>query len=56
MVCLVSRWLKQQWIFVGDAAYACMDFDLTCIKLNVVLISRLRLDAQLYEFPLFEKK
>ena len=56
MVCLVSRWLKKQWILVGDGAYACMDLALTCIKLNVVLISRLRLDAQLYEFPVFEKK
>lgn len=56
MVCLVSRWLKQQWILVGDGAYACMDLALTCIKLNVVLISRLRIDAQLFEFPIFEKK
>lgn len=56
MACLVSHWLKRQWILVGDGAYACMDLALTCIKLNVVLISRLRLDAQLYEFPVFEKK
>ncbi len=33
-----------------------MNLALTCIQLNVVLISRLRLDAQLYEFPVFEKK
>lgn len=56
MVCLVSRWLKRQWILVGDGAYACMDLALTCIKLNVALISRVRLDAQLFEFPVFEKK
>ena len=56
MVCLVSRWLKRPWILVGDGAYACMDLALTCIRLNVALISRLRLDAQLYEFPVFEKK
>jgi hypothetical protein len=56
MVCLVNRWLKRRWILVGDGAYACMDLALTCIKLKVVLISRLRLDAQLYEFPVFEKK
>ena len=41
---------------VGDGAYACMDLALTCIRLNVALISRLRLDAQLFEFPVFEKK
>lgn len=56
MVCLISRWLKRHWILVGDGAYACMDLALTCIKLNVALISRLRLDAQLFEFPEFEKK
>ena len=37
MVCLVSHWLKRQWILVGDGAYACMDLALTCIKLNVCL-------------------
>lgn len=56
MVILVSRWLKRQWILVGDGAYACMALALTCIKLDVTLISRLRLDAQLFEFPVFEKK
>jgi hypothetical protein len=56
MACVISRWLKRHWILVGDGAYACMDLALTCIKLNVALISRLRLDAQLFEFPVFEKK
>lgn len=56
MIILVARWLKRQWILVGDGAYACMDLALICIKLNVTLISRLRLDAQLYQFPVFEKK
>jgi len=56
MVCLVSRWLKRQWVLVGDGAYACMDLAWTCVVLNVALVSRLRLDAQLFEFPVFEKK
>lgn len=56
MVCIVSRFLKRHWILVGDGAYACMDLALTCIKLNVALISRVRLDAQLFKFPVFEKK
>lgn len=56
MVVLVSRWVKRQWILVGDGAYACMDLAITCIKLRVTLISRLRLDAQLYQFPIYEKK
>ena len=56
MVILVTSWLRRQWVLVGDGAYACMDLALLCIKLNVMLISRLRLDAQLFEFPVFEKK
>ncbi len=56
MVKLVSRWLGRSWILVGDGAYACMDLAATCIKQNVTLISRLRLDAQLFEFPIYEKK
>ena len=56
MTILVSRWLKRNWILVGDGAYACMDLAQTCFKLNVALISRLRLDAQIFEFPVFEKK
>ena len=56
MVILINRWLKRQWVLVGDGAYACMDLALTCIKLNVTLISRLRLDAQLFEFPVPKNK
>ena len=56
MTCVVSRWLRRYWILVGDGAYACMDLALTCIRLNVALVSRFRLDAQLFEFPVPEKK
>lgn len=51
MVMLVSRWLKRPWILLGDGAYACMDLARACIKQSATLISRLRLDAQLFEFP-----
>ena len=52
MVILISRWLnKAAWILVGDGAYACMALAQTCINRNVTLLSRLRLDAQLFEFP-----
>jgi DDE superfamily endonuclease len=51
MMKLVSRWLKRPWILIGDGAYACMDLASSCIKQDVTLISRLRLDAQLFEFP-----
>lgn len=51
MVKLVSRWLKRPWILIGDGAYACMKLAQNCIKHKVTLISRLRLDAQLFESP-----
>ena len=51
MMILVSRWLKRPWILLGDGAYACMDLARSCVKQGVTLISRLRLDAQLFEFP-----
>ena len=51
MVKLVSRWLKRSWILVGDGAYACMDLAKSCVKNNVALISRMRLDAQLFQMP-----
>lgn len=56
MVKTVSRWLKRPFILLGDGAYACMDLAIACVKREVALISRLRLDAQLFEFPVFEKK
>lgn len=56
MVKVVNRWLKRPWILVGDGAYACMDLAIACIKHHVTLISRLRLDAQLFEFVVPEKK
>ena len=52
MVRCVSRWLNRtSWILVGDGAYACMALAKICVKSGAILISRLRLDAQLFEFP-----
>ena len=52
MVRCVRRWLNRApWILVGYGAYACMELAKTCVKSGATLISRLRLDAQLYEFP-----
>lgn len=48
----VRRWVKGREIFlVGDGAYACVKFALDCIKKNVKLVSRLRFDSNLYDFP-----
>ena len=50
MVKIVSRWLKHRtWILLGDGAYACMALAQACVNQGVTLISRLRLDAQLFE-------
>lgn len=52
MMQCVSRWLNRAaWILLGDGAYACMALAKACIKCGVTLVSRLRLDAQLYELP-----
>ncbi len=45
----ISRWLKRSWILVGDGGFACMKLALECIDNDVTLLSRLRLDAALYE-------
>jgi hypothetical protein len=51
VVKVVSRWLQRPWVLLGDGAFACLRLAWTCVQQQVVLISRLRLDAQLYEFP-----
>ena len=49
----VSRWLTDRSIvLVGDGSFACIRLAHTCIQLGkVTLISRLRLDARLFDFP-----
>ncbi|QBQ55051.1 hypothetical protein E3U44_11405 [Nitrosococcus wardiae] len=51
MLRLVSRWLRKSWILVGDGAYACIELGHHCRKHGVTLISILRRDVNLYEFP-----
>jgi len=52
MVKQVSRWLTHQHlILIGDGCFGCHQLGLTCIDLGYSLISRLRLNAQLYDFP-----
>lgn len=57
MVSAVSRWvLKKPWVLLGDGAYACMDLAHHCLKRGATLISRFRLDAQLFEYPVYKLK
>ena len=53
LIKLVSRWLGRRWVLIGDGGYACVRLALACAPSTsgVTLISRLRLDAQLYAFP-----
>jgi hypothetical protein len=50
-VCAISRWLKRSFVMIGDGGFACIRLGHACNKHNVTLISRLRLDASLYELP-----
>jgi hypothetical protein len=48
----IARWRGgRRWTLLGDGAYACVHLAHVCIGRGVTLISRLRLDAQLYAFP-----
>ena len=52
MIKQVRRWeSKRETYLVGDGAYACVNLGLECIKNKVSLVSRLRLDSNLYDFP-----
>lgn len=44
---------QRRWVLIGDGGFACVHLALTCVDpvVPVTLISRLRLDAQLYDFP-----
>lgn len=53
MIKQVSRWLPSRCIIlIGDGSFACIRLAHTCNQLgNATLISRLRLDARLFDFP-----
>jgi hypothetical protein len=48
----VSRWItNRRIILIGDGGFSCVCLAHECIKAGVTLISRLRLDSRLFEFP-----
>lgn len=48
----VSRWLANRCIIlIGDGGFSCIRLAHECIKTGVTLISRLRPDSRLFEFP-----
>lgn len=52
MMLQLRRWLPDRaLILIGDGTYACVGFARACKQQGVVLVSRLRLDARLFDFP-----
>lgn len=54
----IRRWLGKtiRFVIVADVAFACYKIGHACVKMNGALISRLRLDARVFNFPSQEKK
>jgi hypothetical protein len=52
MLIQVVRWLKNTpIILVGDGGFACGELAWWCLKLKIGLITRLKINARLYDFP-----
>jgi len=52
MIKQVSRWVTNRCIIlIGDGGFSCIRLAHECIKARVTLISRLRPDSRLFEFP-----
>lgn len=55
MLIQVVRWLKNtSIILVGDGGFACGELAWRCLKLRISLITRLKMNACLYDFPPLE--
>jgi len=52
VVCLLRRWFRNHKLrLVVDAGYACIELAKQCIRQRVTLITRLRVNARLFELP-----
>jgi len=52
MIIQVGRWLPYTPItLVGDGGFACGELAWRCLKLKIDLITRLKMNARLYDFP-----
>jgi hypothetical protein len=53
----ISRWLKNiPFVVVADSAFACHAIAHACVKANGTLVSRMRMDARIFDFPDQNKK
>jgi hypothetical protein len=50
---MIRKWVgkDQKFVIVGDQGFACYKIAHACIKAGGALISRLRLDARIFDFP-----
>ncbi len=53
MIKQVRRWIgrEKQLILVGDGGFAASNLALDCIRYEVTLVSRLKMNARLFDFP-----
>jgi hypothetical protein len=52
MVMQLVRWAPAiPFILVGDGGFACAKLAWTCLKNNIALVSRLKMNARIYAFP-----
>jgi hypothetical protein len=52
MVMQLARWAPTTpFILVGDGGFACAKLAWTCLKNNIALVSRLKMNARIYDFP-----
>ena len=49
LVYVISRLLKRSWILLGDGGFACIRLGHACLESRTTLVSRLRLDAALFD-------
>lgn len=49
LVYVISRLLKRSWILLGDGGFACIKLGHACLDSKTTLVSRLRLDAALFD-------
>jgi hypothetical protein len=49
----IVRWFKDiKFILVGDSEFACIEFGKSCVKSGVTLVSRLKMNTRLFDFPI----
>jgi hypothetical protein len=58
LIKVIRKWLKQniRFVIVADSAFATHKIAHTCVKMGGTLISRMRMDARIFNFPDSNKK